>query len=75
MTKFADITNQTIERLMNLKEYTVAVNVEHGWLPNGPVPFDIFIKDGVAKVTLPALSKEEAQQKATEYFQADDYIE
>jgi hypothetical protein len=75
MTKFNDVTNQTISRLMNLQEYTVAVDVEHGWLPNGPVPFDIFIKDGVAQVTLPALSLAEAQQKAREYFQSDDLIE
>jgi hypothetical protein len=58
-----DLTKNVIDRLMNLKEFTVKVPVEKGWLPNGVVPFDIRIKNGIATVTLPALTPTEARER------------
>lgn len=72
MTQFSDLTEQTINRLMNLKEFTVTVPVEDGWLPNGVVPFDIKIKNGFATVTVPALTEHEARSKITAYFNSSD---
>jgi hypothetical protein len=68
MTQFSDLTEQTINRLMNLKEFTVSVPVEENWIPNGVVPFDIKIKNGIATVTVPALTESEARSKITAYF-------
>ena len=68
MTQFSNLTQQTIDRLMNLKEFTVSVPVEDGWLPNGVVPFDIKIKNGLATVTVPALTEDEAHSKIVAYF-------
>ena len=70
----ADLTKQVIDRLMNLKEFTIKVRVEDNWLPNGIVPFNIHIKDNIATVTIPALSEEEAKEKVAEYFGSDDFI-
>jgi hypothetical protein len=64
----ADITKQVLDRIMKLKEYTVRIRVEEGWLPHGVVPFDIKIKNCIATVKIPALSKSEAQQKVQDYI-------
>lgn len=68
MSQSADITKQILDRIMNLKSYTVSVPVEEGWLPHGVVPFDIKIKNCIATVTLPALSRKEAKQKLQDYI-------
>jgi len=72
MSHSSNLTQQVIERMMNLQEFTVTVPVEDGWLPNGRVPFDIRIKNGVATVTLPALNYDEAKEKAIAYFNLED---
>jgi hypothetical protein len=69
----ADLTKQVIDRMMNLREFTVTVPVEDGWLPNGVVPFDIRIKNGFATVSIPALTEDEARSKITAYFSASDH--
>ena len=68
MPQFSNLTEQTINRLMNLKEFTVSVPVEENWIPNGVVPFDIKIKNGIATVTVPALTESEARSKIIAYF-------
>jgi hypothetical protein len=68
----SDLTQQAIERMMNLQEFTVTVPVEDGWLPNGVVPFDIRIKNGLATVSIPALTETEARSKIIAYFDSSD---
>jgi hypothetical protein len=70
----ADLTQQVIERLMRLKEFTVKVRVEDNWLPNGIVPFNIKIKNNIATVKIPALNRKEAREKVAEYFGSDDFV-
>jgi hypothetical protein len=72
MAQFSDQTQQVLDRLMNLKEFTVSVPVEENWIPNGVVPFDIKIKNGIATVTVPALTEDEARSKITAYFNSSD---
>jgi hypothetical protein len=74
MSNPSDLTQQVIERLMRLKEFTVKVRVEDNWLPNGIVPFNIKIKNNIATVKIPALNRKEARQKVTEYFGSDDFV-
>jgi hypothetical protein len=68
----SDLAQRAIERMMNLKEFTITVPVEDGWLPRGVVPFDIKIKNGLATVTIPALTEDEARSKIIAYFNASD---
>lgn len=68
----SDLTKQIIDRLMNLQEFTVSVPVEEGWMPNGVVPFDIKIKNGIATVTVPALTEAEARSKIVAYFNSSE---
>ncbi len=72
MPQPSDLTKQVMDRIMNLKEFTVTVPVEENWLPNGIVPFDIKIKNGFATVTLPALTEDEARSKLIEYLSSSD---
>lgn len=71
MAQFSDLTEQTINRLMNLREFTVSVPVEEGWLPTGVVPFDIKIRDCIATITLPALTEEEARSRVIDYINSN----
>ena len=71
MAHFSDQTQQVIDRLMNLQEFTVSLPVEEGWLPTGVVPFDIRIKNCVATITLPALNEEEARSRVIDYINRD----
>jgi hypothetical protein len=72
MPGFNDTTKQVMTRLMNLQEFTVTVPVEENWMPNGVVPFDIRIKNGLATVAIPALTEEEARSRIVAYFNASD---
>lgn len=67
-----DLTQQVIERMMNLREFTVTVPIEENWMPNGVVPFDIRIKNGFATVTVPALTQAEAHSKIVAYFNSNE---
>jgi hypothetical protein len=68
----SDLTERAIQRMMNLREFTVTVPVEENWMPNGRVPFDIRIKNGFATVSIPALTEDEARSKIIAYFNASD---
>jgi len=72
MTSFNHTTKQIIDRLMNLQEFTVTVPVEENWMPNGIVPFDISIKNGLATVRIPALTQAEAHSKIVAYFNSNE---
>ena len=72
MSHSLNLTQQVIDRMMNLQEFTVSVPVEDGWLPRGRVPFDIKIKHGIATVTVPALTESEARSKIIAYFNSTD---
>jgi hypothetical protein len=72
MPHSSDLTKNVIDRLMNLQEFTVSVPVEENWMPNGRVPFDIKIKNGIATVTVPALTEAEARNKITAYFNSSE---
>ncbi len=72
MPGFNDTTKQVLERLMNLQEFTVTVPVEENWMPNGVVPFDISIKNGLATVAIPALTEEEARSRIVAYFNSNE---
>ena len=71
-TRFSEQTQQVIDRLMNLQEFTVSVPVEENWMPNGVVQFDINIKKLIATVTVPALTEAEARSKIEAYFNSSE---
>ena len=62
------LANEVIMRAKLAKMYEVRVEVEPGWMPNGMVPFDLKITNGICIAKVIASSKEEAEQKVSEYF-------
>ena len=68
----SDVTQQIINRLMNLQEFTITVPVSDNWIPNGRAPFDIMITNGFATVRIPALTEDEARSRIIAYFNSSD---
>jgi hypothetical protein len=69
MTRRAEF-EAVMNRIQNLNEYEVQINVPDEFEFNGPVPFDMEIAGGVAWVKVIAASMEEAQYKVNEYFES-----
>lgn len=60
---------EVMERIKNLQEYEVWVNLPDTFAFRGKSPFDIYItNNNVALVKVIASSMEEATQKANEFF-------
>ena len=75
MKSAADITQDIINRAKTMRSYSVKMRVDDGWLPMGPVPFDIHIKHGIATLTVIAESMASARQQASVYMESDDWID
>ena len=75
MKTAAAITKEIISKAKSMRSYKVRLRVDDGWLPMGPVPFDIHIKNGIATVTIVAESIESARQQAAVYMESDDWYE
>lgn len=70
-----DITQNLIRRAQSMRSFAVRMRVNDGWLPQGVVPFNIHIKDGVATLTIVADSMESAQALAADYMKSDDWCD
>jgi hypothetical protein len=70
-----DLTQSIIQRAQTMRSFKVKLRVDDGWLPQGPVPYNIHIKDGVATLTVVADSMESAQQLAADYMKSDDWCD
>lgn len=58
-----------MNRIKNLTEYEVQINVPEDFIFDGPVPFDMSISGDTAWVKVIAETLEEAKLKANEYFE------
>jgi hypothetical protein len=64
-----DTIQQVLDRIRGLKQFVVRVPVPKEFRFTGAVPFDLEIVGNVAMVTVWALTQEEAQARAEEFFQ------
>jgi len=64
-----DTIKQVLDRIRGLKQFVVRVPVPEEFRFTGAVPFDMEIVGSVAMVTVWALTQEEAQQRAEQFFQ------
>lgn len=60
---------QVIDRIKGLKQFVVRVPVPKEFQFTGAVPFDMEIVGSIAMVTVWALTQEEAQTRAEQFFQ------
>ena len=64
-----DTIRQVLDRIQGLKQFVVRVPVPEEFRFTGAVPFDMEIMGSVAMVTVWALTQEEAQTRAEQFFQ------
>ena len=64
-----DTIKQVLQRIQGLQQFIVRVPVPEEFRFTGSVPFDMEITGSVAMVTVWALTEQEAQQRAEEFFQ------
>jgi hypothetical protein len=70
MTTAKDLTDQLIFRAKNLQEFIVEREFNH--IPIGVVKFDIQHSVGQpARIFVPALTQEEAEEMVNEWFEED----
>lgn len=70
-----ELTQSIISKAQTMRSFKVRMRVDDGWLPNGPVPFNIHIKNGVATLTIVADSIESARQMAMDYMPDSDSLD
>ena len=64
-----DTIRQVLDRIQGLRQFVVRVPVPEEFRFSGSVPFDMEITGSVGMVTVWALTEQEAQQRAEEFFQ------
>jgi hypothetical protein len=70
MTTAKDLTDQLINRAMNLQEFVVEREFDH--IPAGVVKFSIQHSVGKpARIFVPALTQDEAETMVDEWFEED----
>ena len=70
MTTAKELTNQLINRAMNLQEFVVEREFNH--IPAGVVKFNIQHSVGQpARIFVPALTQDEAETMVDEWFEED----
>ena len=70
MTTAKDLTDQLINRAMNLQEFVVQRDFDH--IPAGVVKFNIQHTVGhPARIFVPALTQDEAETMVDEWFEED----
>lgn len=60
--------DQLLERIKNLKEFKVTLEMPDDFAFTGVVPYDMRIEDRTITVTLLASNYQEAEDKVFEYF-------
>ena len=60
---------EVIDRARRMQDFEVQVAVPEGFCFTGSIPYDMEMVGNQAFVTVPALTIEEAVQKANEFFQ------
>jgi hypothetical protein len=55
-----DVYEDLIERCKNIREFKISCYLDEAWVPNGVMPFDILIRNGLVTCKVYAESKLEA---------------
>ena len=55
-----DVYDDLIDRCKRMQEYKISCYLDEAWVPNGVMPFDILIKNGLVTCKVYAESKLEA---------------
>ena len=74
MTTAKDITDDLINRLRSqtLKLFEIKREVGPNWLPNGPVPFDLTCRNGIATFKVYAEFLQDAEDQVSQFLEQDE---
>jgi hypothetical protein len=55
-----DVYDDLLDRCKNVREFKISCYLDEAWVPAGPMPFDILIRNGIVTCRVLAESKLEA---------------
>ena len=55
-----DVLDDLLDRCRNVREFKISCYLDEAWVPAGPMPFDILIRNGLVTCRVLAESKLEA---------------
>jgi hypothetical protein len=65
----AETINQIMDRIKNLQEFTIEVDLPEGFKLHGSIPYDTKISNNKAKFNVYAVSYDEAYTKVNQYIE------
>jgi hypothetical protein len=71
MSNAKDIADELFRKIKSMQEFEIVREVEDNWLPMGVVPFNISIKNNVAKFKVYAETYIDAEDQVTQYLERD----
>jgi hypothetical protein len=71
MSTAKDIADRLFEKMKAMQRFDVEQPVEKNWLPQGVVPFNVKVKDGIATFEVYAMSLDEAVRLVEAYVESD----
>lgn len=72
MNTAKDIADELFRKMKSMQKFEIKREMPDNWIPNGRVPFDIRIKDGIATFDVYAESYIDAEDQVTQYLEKDD---
>lgn len=71
MTTAKDIADDLFRKVKSMQIFEIVREVEDNWLPLGTAPFDISVKNSVAKFKVYAETYIDAEDQVTQYLERD----
>jgi len=71
MSNAKDIADELFRKIKSMQEFEIVREVEDNWLPMGVIPFDISVKNNVAKFKVYAETYIDAEDQVTQYLERD----
>ena len=72
MSTAKDIADELLRKVKSMQTFEIVREVEDNWLPLGVVPFDVSIKNNVAKFKVYAETYIDAEDQVTQYLERDE---
>ena len=69
------IMKNLMVRCKEAKEWRISCFIDEAWTPQGRVPFDITIKDGIFTCRVIASNKEDAQRAVSDFLPVIKFID
>jgi hypothetical protein len=72
MSTAKDIADNLFRKVKSMQKFEIKREMPPNWMPNGVVPFDIHIANGVATFEVYAETYIDAEDQITQYLERDE---